>query len=96
MTISLIRKRGSSIEQGVNVVPLRRVDSDETKSPLEDELDNVLSLPDDVGVHCGLHQRTQAVAPGPGPPKVVARDFVEGHSVTTSPGFQSGLRSQYS
>jgi hypothetical protein len=44
----------------------------------------------------GGQQRIEGDPPGPRAVEIVPSEAVRGHSSTISPGFQSGLRSQYS
>ncbi len=80
----------------MHVVPLRRLDADEAQRPLEHELDEILRFSDDVRMARTCHQGVQRSPADARPLQIVPRDPVRRHSVTTSPGFQSGFRSQYS
>jgi hypothetical protein len=63
---------------------------------LEDQLDPFLTLAHHVGVQGSIEEPRQGPAAASSAAQVVAGDPVRRHSVTTSPGFQSGLRSQSS
>ena len=55
-----------------------------------------MRLSNDIGVHVRRKKRPEGLAASSRTHQIVAGDQAEIHSTTTSPGFQSGLRSQYS
>lgn len=81
---------------GVNVVSLRRLDTHEPQRPLEDQLDKLVRLPHHVSVALALQHDVEGPPADARADQVVAGELVGRHRLTTSPGFQSGLRSQYS
>ena len=80
----------------LNPVALGRIDTHEAESAFQDELHDLLRLAHDLSVKTTGEKRIQGLPAHLRPAQVVPRHVVRRHNVTTSPGFQSGLRSQYS
>ena len=77
-------------------MPLGRIDADEAQRPFENQLDDFLRLAHDIRVTLAPEQEIEGLAAKPCTPEIVEGEAVRRHKRTTSPGFQSGLRSQYS
>ena len=75
-------------------VPLRRIDPDASKNPLQRQFDDFLALSDHIGPGFPVEQNLKSRQPVGALPMISRSQLTGGHSSTTSPGSRSGLYSQ--